>query len=188
MNPALAARRRRQAGFTLIELIIATAIGLMVMGALTSVVLTSAQAATTATARLEASAQIRDLQLSANDDFVLSAPPTPSTCGIPTKPPCTTQPLVLKGDQMQNAGTTATAYTATYVWDSSRRVVTRQVAAGSRVVSRNVTAFTWYVDSTGAYPTVVVSTTVTITPYTWGPLTSYSESQTLRFYPRVAAP
>ena len=36
----LSARRKRQAGFTLIEVIIATALGLLVLGALTSVVMT----------------------------------------------------------------------------------------------------------------------------------------------------
>lgn len=182
LNPRLAARRRRQAGFTLIELIIATSIGLMIMGALTSVVLTTAQAANTATARIEASAQVRNLQLSANDDFVLSRAPSPSGCGTSNNP-CHTQALVLQGSRMPNTTTgTAAPYTATYVWNSSSSVVTRQVATGSRVVATNVTAFAWYVDATGASPTVVVSMTVTVAFYN----TSYSESQTFRFYPRVA--
>jgi prepilin-type N-terminal cleavage/methylation domain-containing protein len=182
LNPRQAARRRSQAGFTLIELIIATSIGLMIMGALTSVVLTTAQAANTATARIEASAQVRNLQLSANDDFVLSRAPSPSGCGTSNNP-CHTQPLVLQGSRMPNATTgTAAPYTATYVWSSSSGVVTRQVATGSRVVATNVEAFAWYVDATGAYPTVVVSMTVTVAFYN----TSFSESQTFRFYPRVA--
>ena len=156
----------------------------MVMGALTSVVLTTAQAANAATARLEASAQVRDLQLSANDDFVLSRAPSPSGCGTSNNP-CHTQALVLQGSRMPNlTAATPASYTVTYVWNSSpsQQVVTRQTAAGNRVVARNVTAFAWYVDSTGAYPTVVVSMTVTVAFYN----TSYSESQTFRFYPRVA--
>jgi prepilin-type N-terminal cleavage/methylation domain-containing protein len=186
VNPRLAARRRRQAGFTLIELIIATAIGLMIMGALTSVVLTTAQAANTATARLEASSQIRDLQLSANDDFVLSRAPTPSGCGTANNP-CHTQPLALQGSRMANAVAGApAAFTVTYVWDSSPSGldVTRRTASGSRVLARNVTAFAWYVDSTGAHPTVVVSLTVAVNFYN----AAYSQSQTLRFYPRVTSP
>jgi len=183
LNPKLAARRRRQAGFTLIEVIIATAIGLMVMGALTSVVLTTAQAANAATARLVASAQVRDLQLSANDDFVLSRAPSPSGCGTSNNP-CHTQALVLQGSRMPNLTTgTPASYSVTYVWNSSpsQLVVTRLTPAGSRVVARNVTAFAWYVDSTGAYPTVVVSMTVSVDFYN----AAYSESQTFRFYPRV---
>jgi hypothetical protein len=81
----------------------------------------------------------------------------------------------------QVAGTVA-PYTVTYVWDSHRQVVTRQVAGGSRATATNVTAFAWYLDPSGARPTVVVSLTVTIAFYN----TSYSESQTFRFYPRVA--
>ena len=74
MTPQMAARRRRQAGYTLIELIIASAIGLMVMGALTSVFVTMALGANTATSRVEASSQIRNFQLTAYDDFALSRP------------------------------------------------------------------------------------------------------------------
>ena len=41
-----------------------------------------------------------------------------------------------------------------------------------------------YVDSSGAHPTVVIDMTVTVKSFNM----TYSESQTLRFYPRVTMP
>ena len=184
MNPKLAARRRRQAGFTLIEVIIATALGLLVMGALTSVVLTSIIADNTAMARVEASSQVRNFQFTAYDDFVLARPPVPSGCGTSGNP-CTTQDLVLQGSRVPNAiGAAAAPYTVRYVWDASRQVVTRYVGTGSRVAASNVTAYSWYIDRSGADPTVVVNFTVTIPTYN----ATYSQSQTLLFYPRITSP
>jgi prepilin-type N-terminal cleavage/methylation domain-containing protein len=183
VTAAVAARRRRQGGFTLIELLIATALGVMVMGALTSVVLTSMQAANTATARVEASSQVRNFQFTAYDDFVLARAPVPSGCGTPTSP-CTTQDLLLQGHKVPNeVGGVAAPYTVRYVWDSSRHVVTRYAGTSSRVTATNVTAYSWYIESSGANPSVVVSVTVTIAFYN----SSYSDSQTLRFYPRLTA-
>lgn len=176
------ARRRSQAGYTLIELIIATTIGLVVMGALTSVVLTTMIGINTATSRVEASAQVRNFQLTAYDDFALSRPPAPTGCGTIASP-CTTQDLVLQGSRMPNqaVGGVATPYMVRYTWDPSKKVVTRFAGASSRVAAGNVTEYSWYLDATGDHPSVVVSMTVTIAFYN----TSYSESQTLRFYPRV---
>jgi prepilin-type N-terminal cleavage/methylation domain-containing protein len=184
MTPTQAARRRQQAGYTLIELIIASAIGLMVMGALTSVVLTTVLAANTATSRVEASAQVRNFQLTAYDDFALASPPVVSGCGSPASP-CTTEIMVLRGSRMpnQNAGV-ATPYVVTYAWDSNLHEVIRSVGGTSRVIATGVRAYSWYVDSSGDHPSVVVNMTVTVGFYN----ASYSESQTLRFYPRVTAP
>lgn len=176
-----AARRRRQAGFTLIEVIIASAIGLIVIGALTSVVLTTVFADNAATGRVEASAQIRNFQLMAYDDFALSRPPAPVGCGTAASP-CTTQAMTLSGLRMPNqtAGV-PTTFTATYAWDPAAQTVTRAVGAGAQVAASNVTAYSWYLVTSGAHPAVVVSMTVTVAAYN----TSYSESQTLLFYPRV---
>src|SRR6267143_1037220 len=77
----LPARHRRQAGFTLIEVVIASALGLMVMGALTSVVLTTVLSDNIASARVQASAQVRNLQFASYDDFVHARAPVPSGCG-----------------------------------------------------------------------------------------------------------
>lgn len=179
-----AARRRRQGGFTLIEVLIASAIGLLVMGALTSVVLTTVLADNAATGRVEASAQIRNFQLTAYDDIALSRAPATSGCGTAANP-CTTQPLTLSGLRMPNlvAGSPS-AFTVTYTWNPPSRAVTRTVTAGTQVTASDVTAFSWFVDPSGAHPSIVVSMTVTVADYN----TTYSESQTLRFYPRVTSP
>lgn len=179
MRAQTAARRKSQAGFTLVELIIATALGLVVMGALTSVVLTTSVAGNTAIGRIEASAQVRGFQFIAYDDFALARAPAPTGCAGTLTAPCTTQDLLLHGSRVVNDA--AVSYTVRYAWDSNRKTVTREVGGSTRVAASNVTAYSWYVDSTGANPTVVVSMTVTIPSYN----ASYSESQTLRFYPRI---
>ena len=80
---------RSQAGYTLVELMIASAIGLIVMTGLTSVVLTSVRAASTAQSRVEASSQIRSFQSGAYEDFALSGVPTLTNCAPASPPPCT---------------------------------------------------------------------------------------------------
>jgi prepilin-type N-terminal cleavage/methylation domain-containing protein len=178
-------RHRHQAGFTLIELLIASALGVLVLSALTSIVLTTSQAAGVANSRIEASSQIRNFQLTAYDDFALARPPATAGCGTRDNP-CTTQDLVLIGSRMPNTTTgTAAPYTVTYTWDDDDTNLRRQVAGlSSRVVASNVRAFAWYVDSSGAHPTVVIDMTVTVKSFN----TTYSESQSLRFYPRVTMP
>ncbi len=179
----LAARHRRQAGYTLIELIIASAIGLMVMSALTSVVLTTILADNTAAARVEASAQVRSFQFIAYDDFVHGRTPVISGCGT-SGIPCTTEDLVLQGDRMPNVvGGVAAPYTVRYGWDASGQKVTRYAGTSSRVAASNVTAYSWYIEGSGANASLVVSMTVTIASFN----ATYSESQTLRFYPRITA-
>jgi prepilin-type N-terminal cleavage/methylation domain-containing protein len=178
-----APQKRGQAGYTLVELIVATAIGTMVLGALTSILLTTALSTNVATSRVEASNQVRNFQLTAYDDMALSQIPSPSGCGTQADP-CTSQAIVLNGSRMTNelAGVAAT-YGVSYTWDPATGAVTRQVTGGaSRVVATNVTSYSWYVDSTEAHPAIVVSLTVTFASYN----SSYSESQTLRFSPRVS--
>jgi prepilin-type N-terminal cleavage/methylation domain-containing protein len=179
----LAARRKQQAGFTLIELIIATAIGVLVMGALTSVVLTTVLAANTANGRIQASSQVRSFQFTAYDDMAFAQPPAPVGCGAPGTP-CTTQDMILQGCLNPiNARDPGIVHTVRYAWDAAAQVVRRYSATSSHVVASNVTMYSWYLD-TGAHPTsVVVSMTVTVAAYN----TTYSESQTLRFYPRITS-
>src|SRR5438552_18932943 len=115
-----ASRRRRQAGYTLVELIVATAIGTIVLGALTSIVLTTAISTNVATSRVDASGQIRNFQLNAYDEMAFSNVPAPSRCRTQANP-CTSQPIVLHGQRVadQPSGAAA-AYSATYSWDPSQ--------------------------------------------------------------------
>jgi hypothetical protein len=140
--------------------------------------------ANTATGRIEASSQIRNFQLMAYDDFALSRPPVPSGCGTATNP-CTTQDMILAGDRMPNESAgSAVPFTVRYAWDPVQQVVTRYVGGGDQTAAANVTAYSWYVDSTEEHPVVVVRLTVTVDFFD----TDYSESQTLLFYPRVTSP
>jgi prepilin-type N-terminal cleavage/methylation domain-containing protein len=156
-----APRHRGQEGYTLIELILASSIGLIVMTGLTSAVLTSMKAANTATSRIEASSQIRNFQMRAMDDFAQSAVPATSD---PAQ-------IRLVGTKFSASG--AQAATVDYVWDSGTKFIDRQGVH----LSSNVTNFSWYVDRSTVNPTVVVNVTVTVL--------SYSESQIMRFYPRI---
>lgn len=177
MKATLARYARSQSGYTLVELIIASALGLFVMTALTSVVLTTWRAGTTAISRIEASSQIRNFQFEADDDFALSNLPIPNGCPGTAASPCTT-PITLQGVQASNAtNPTTSPYQVTYTWDGSNLLM-RQVNGNPPVEAANgVTAFSWYLDGSGSHQTVVVIISVTVQ--------TYSETQTLRFYPRV---
>jgi prepilin-type N-terminal cleavage/methylation domain-containing protein len=144
-----------QGGYTLVEVIIAVALGALLMSALTSVLLTSWRATEIASSRVEASAQIRNFESFAPSDFAQSnvAPLTGCTAAAP----CTT-PINLA--------------TATYTWDGSN-FLDRASGPATIHAATNVTSFRWYVDSS----IVVVNLTVTVR--------SYSQSQTFRFYPRL---
>ena len=157
---------RSQDGFTLVEVIIASAITVIVMTGLTSVVLTSMRAFNTASSRVEASNQIRNFELRANDDFAHGGMPAGSC-------PCTTAPIVLAGQEASNSNTPVPGpYTVTYTWDGSASL-DRWVGSSSTRLATNVTAFSW----NQAGRSVVVSMTVTVK--------GYSQSQTFRFYPRL---
>ena len=80
---------RSQSGFTLVELLVASAIGVIVMTGLTSVVFTSWKAGSIATGRIEASSQIRNFQYEGYDDFALANLPTPTGCAGTIASPCT---------------------------------------------------------------------------------------------------
>ena len=183
MKAETAARHGRQAGFTLIELVIASALGLMVMAALTSVVLTTVMADNIAIGRVEASAQVRAFQYTAYDDFVLGRAPVPSGCGT-SDSPCTTQDLILQGSRVPNeVGGVPALNTVRYAWDPNLEVVTRYTGTSSRIAASNVSAYSWYVEGSGPNKSLVVSMTVTIATYN----ATYRQSQTLRFYPRITA-
>jgi prepilin-type N-terminal cleavage/methylation domain-containing protein len=165
-----------QGGFTLVELLIASAIGVVVMTGLTSVVLTTWRANTIATSRVDASSQIRNFEFSAYDDFAHSDLSGLGSCT--NQAPCSTQPIVLTGTQLNNSGQPISGYQITYAWDGSS-FLDRHVAANGATAhtATDVSAFSWYLDTTSTHPTVVVTISVTIQAYT--------ETQTLRFYPRV---
>lgn len=173
------AKASRQAGYTLVELIIALALSSLLMVALTSVVLTTWRASTTATSRLQASGQVRNFDYFAFDDFARSGlPPYPAACGGVSSNPCD-QPIQLTGTLMSNAvPPAATAnFSVTYTWDQANLLLVRQAAGGSTNAATNVTAFAWHIDSSTPSPTVFVNLTITVD--------AYRESQTFRFYPRL---
>ena len=171
---------RSQGGYTLVELMIAVAIGGLLLTAITSVVLTGVRATDVAMSRIDASGQIRSFQFVAYDDFARSAAPTNTGCAPLT--PCSTAPLVLNGLQVSNGGQQVPAPAqVTYTYDGVA-FVDRSVGGVSTHAATNVSAFSWYVDSTGTF--VVVNMTVTISSYS----ISYSESQTFQFHPRTSNP
>jgi prepilin-type N-terminal cleavage/methylation domain-containing protein len=178
MNGRRQPRTSGQAGFTLIELIIASAISLIVASALVEVILTSVTASNIAFGRVEASSQIRTFETRAYDDFALSSMPDIGGlgCGNSSTNPCTTSPIVLNGLQASNSTSpTASPVQITYAWDGAT-FLDRSVGGSSTELGTTVTGFSWYEDSTTN--TVVVQMTVTEP--------SYSETQTFWFYPRVA--
>jgi prepilin-type N-terminal cleavage/methylation domain-containing protein len=144
-----------QSGYTLVEVVIAVALGALLMSALTSVVLTSWRATETASSRVEASGQIRNFQYLAYNDFARSNLTALGGCTASAR--CST-PIRLA--------------TVTYSWDGTN-FVDRASSQATIHAATNVTKFGWYIDTN----TVVVSLTVMVR--------SYSESQTFRFYPRL---
>jgi len=177
VNPNREPSRKGQAGFTLIELIIATAIGLVVATALVQVILTSVTATNIAFGRIEASSQIRAFETRAYDDFTLSSMPAIGGlgCGNSSANPCTTTPIVLNGLQASNSTSpTPSAVQVTYAWDGAA-FLDRSAGGSSTELGTNVTDFSWYEDASSH--TVVVQMTVSEP--------AYSETQTFWFYPRV---
>jgi type II secretory pathway pseudopilin PulG len=171
---------RSQGGFTLVEVIITSLISMVLMSALTSVVLTTWRANTTATSRVEASSQIRNFQLRAYEDFARSKLPATTGCGANQANPCTTTPVVVTGLQVTDPGQLSTSpYQVSYAWDGTA-FLDRQAASDPPThIATNVSSFGWYVDGN----TLVVNLTITIKDLQSNPV--YSESQVLRFYPRV---
>ncbi len=184
MRGLFSAPKNTQAGFTLIELIIATAIGLVVMTGLTSIMFTAYRADRQATSRVEAAGQIRTFEQSAFRDFALSSPPpAPPTCGTEAAP-CTQDPIQLSGCSINSNDGGAThvwqSHNVTYTWNNTTQVVTRDVGSGVTFpAASHVSAFSWYVDPNRS---VVVTIAVTVN---WAQNSPYTQSQVLRFYPHV---
>ena len=167
-------RSSSQAGYTLVEVIIALAIGALLMVALTSVIFTAVKATSVASNQVEASAEVRNFEYYAYDDFARSSLPSAGTC-TPSSP-CTTQPLTLSGIQVTNTTAQPQPVTVSYTWDGTANLDRSVGGSGSsRHTATDVTAFDWYVDTNS---TVVVSMTVTVG--------TYSETETFRFYPRMS--
>lgn len=177
MKRELGRQLRKQDGYTLVEVIISSAIGLFLMTGLTSVVLTAVRAVNIATARIEASSQIRSFQLFANDDFARS--PVPGSGGCVGTPP-TSCTIALSGPRASNAATpTVSKYGVTYKWDGGTRFLDRVVDGYAVHAATNVTAFSYSVEGQN----VVVKITVTV--QNGSPSDAYSQSQTMRFYSPV---
>lgn len=162
---------RSQSGYTLVEVIIASALGAIVMGALSSVILTSVRAVDTASSRVQASSQIRSFLYFAYDDFAQSG--VPIACTPPSSGSC----LQLNGLHASNsAQPVVSPRTVTYIWDGAD-FLDRQVDGGeSQHVASGVTAFSWSLSGAPSRQTCVIQITVTVG--------SYAESQTLQFYPQ----
>ena len=165
---------KSQSGYTLIELLVASAIGLIVITGVGSLVLTTWRAAAVATSRVEASSQVRSFQFRASDDFALSGLPTLSNCDPGSPPPCT---IALSGLQASNAATPIpVAYSVTYTWDGAN--VDRQVGSNPPShAATDVTAFSAVITGAAPNQTVVITMTVTVQ--------AYAQTQSLQFYPRV---
>jgi len=79
----------------------------------------------------------------------------------------------------------------TYSWDGVGFLDRQVLGAPPRHAATNVSGFSWYLDTSSGDPTVVVSLTVTFpAANSVGPGSAflgdpYSESQTLRYYPRL---
>ena len=192
MKPAFHAYLRSQGGYTLIEVVIACAIAAVLMSGLSSVILTSVRAASTAASRVQASSQIRNFQFRAYDDFASSGVPVlPAGCGTRSSP-CTTQPLTLIGVQVTNSAVPVPSTSqVTYSWDGTEFLDRRVQGHPPRHAATGVSDFSWYLDNSSGNPTIVMSLTVTVpSPNSVGLGSAflgdpYSESQSLRYYPRL---
>lgn len=158
MRLSVSRATRSQGGYTLVELIIALALFALLMSAIGSVMLTTWRGTAIAFSQVVASSQIRHFESLAYDDFATGN--VNILTGCTPASPCTT-PIALSA--------------VTYRWDGSN-FLDRAFNDNLYTVhaATNVTAFSWYVDTN---TTVVVNLTVTVS--------TYSESQTFRFYPRV---
>lgn len=176
--------RRSQAGFTLVEMMIASAMGAIVMGALSSVVWLATSSNASVDPRLQASGQVRNLQTALNADLTSARPAPLADSGCTQSVPCTTFPIQVRGPIVPArtglAQPDPVAHYVTYCYIPAGSVVERFAgtltacpgAAGSgQAVARRLSSFSWYYTGTS----VVVSVSATVG--------SYSTGQVLLFNP-----
>jgi prepilin-type N-terminal cleavage/methylation domain-containing protein len=167
---------RSQAGYTLVEMILALGIGTMLIAGTALLLWTMFTANHTSDVRLQASAQIRNFQLAFHDDVVLNNRPVSITGNCTPPGPCT---ISLSGSRFNQGASGPGAFSVTYSYSSG--TVTRQVSgAGATEVAKNVARFC---------PGVSAGNVVTVNLTAQDSLGAYSETQTLKFDPRpVSSP
>jgi prepilin-type N-terminal cleavage/methylation domain-containing protein len=172
-------RRRGEAGFTLVEVLIASTISVLVMSGATMLLYTFYISNFIANSRLQTSGQIRNFQLAFNDDAVLASS---SIC--PATPCDNLTTLKLEGCRFSRGDpspSNPSRFTAVYKWwpptTSSPGTVSRTVGGSTIQVARNVPGFT---------ADVAGDNSVTVTLTVQDSSKRYSQTQTLYFHPRPA--
>ncbi|MFN2463428.1 MAG: type II secretion system protein J [Candidatus Dormibacteria bacterium] len=158
-----------QGGFTLVEMIIATAVSSILLAGISVLVFTNFSASTIAAQRLQASGQLQNFQVAFYRDAALDNTAT-NRSPIIAAAPCD---VVLAGRRRDAGGTTNTSYSVEYKLSGSD--IRRTVAATTSTVARNVKLFTCALQSDGTFQVVISAQDTT---------GSYTQSQTFRFYPR----
>jgi prepilin-type N-terminal cleavage/methylation domain-containing protein len=161
-------RDQPQAGYTLVEILLAMGISTLLMAGLGLVIYTLFKANNTSDSRLQASSQIRTFQLAFHDDVAHNAGT------IVCANPCTT--LTLSGSRYNQGATGPCSLTVTYAYPSpSPLLISRSVGGKTTQVARNVKAFA---------ATVGADNSVTVTLTVQDPTGSFTETQVLYFDPR----
>jgi len=166
--------RKRQSGFTLVELLVASSLGVIVMGSLVSVLWVTFRANDTWDPQLQSSAEVRNFQLAFYQDAAQaddSAALGSNLAGCLNPAPnaaCTKQPINISYSLYSSSTVSAPEF-VTYCWTGSTDQKVLRIAsdtsvgptggtqttcsggAGWTVVARSVSSWTWYYDdgSTG---------------------------------------
>ena len=147
------ARRRSEAGFTLIELMISVGVlGIVVLG-VTAVLMSSGRAESRTVRRARVTGDTRQTMFLMTTEIRQAG-------ADPSNPPIGVIGLVSAGNRsihvradLNGNGVIETAEPSediTYAWDSTAKVIRRDPGTGAAVVDSNVTAFAFtYFDNTG---------------------------------------